>query len=72
MEEKSAEFVQILWAPGALATLNVGTRLLEPRSRAGRYHTAIGLRCWLLNLQSRAPSYLDPTEIEDYCVVLNK
>ncbi len=31
------------------------------RSEVGRYHNAIRLRCWLLNLQSRAPRCLNQT-----------
>jgi len=66
MEEKSAEFVQILWAEGATGGPCAGqSPRWTFRSRADRYNNAIGLRCWLLNLQSRAPSYLNPTGIEE-------
>jgi hypothetical protein len=66
MEEKSAEFVQILWAPGAAGHPTVARCVLQLSiSGAGRSHNSIRLRCWLLNLQSRAPSYLNPTGIEE-------
>ena len=54
MEEKSAEFVQILWARARLSPPWVANPALKLRSQADRYHNAIKLRCWLLNLQSRA------------------
>jgi hypothetical protein len=72
MEEKSAEFVQILWARAPWRPYGCQSRAGAFRSQADRYHNAIRLRCWLLNLQSRAPSYLNPTGIEEYSAVLNK
>jgi hypothetical protein len=50
---------------GRLAAHVLVNRALDFPIAADRYNNAIGLRCWLLNLQSRAPSYLNPTGIEE-------
>jgi hypothetical protein len=72
MEEKSAESVQILCARIRLATVWLPIARWGFRSQADRYHSAIRLRCWLVDLQSRAPSDLNPTGIEEYGVVFSK
>jgi hypothetical protein len=55
MEEKSAEFMQILWARGRrLAPAMAANRALELSIAGRQIQNANRLRCWLLNLQSRA------------------
>ena len=71
MEAKSAGFCANCLGPGYPGYRMAANPTPKPGSQADRHNNAIKLRCRLLNLQFRAPSYLNPTGIEEYCIVLS-